>query len=69
MTPLERVYAEERWVQLAADAIQRRHPNADWIARHGQLYATGLTDAALEAANERLTAWLETNKTPATGLG
>ena len=58
MNRIERVYAERTFVALAADAIVRRHPQADWLVRHGYIGRTALTDRALEAAIERLEAWL-----------
>ena len=58
MGAFRRYLLEEVFVQLAADAIQRQHPQADWLAKHGQAGHTGLTDRALEAAVERLGAWL-----------
>ena len=57
MRKFERYVAEERFIQLAADAIQRRHPQADWLAVKGVL-PVALSDAALEAANQRLGDWL-----------
>lgn len=58
MNRIERLHAEERLVQLAADAIQRRHPQASWLVEHGRIGQTGLTERALEGAIERLEAWL-----------
>jgi hypothetical protein len=58
MTPLERVHAEEMFAQLAADAIQRRHPQAVWLAEKGRGRPIPLKDDALEAACERLAIWL-----------
>lgn len=58
MNKVERVFMELHFVQLAADAIQRRHPQADWLVRHAHFGDTGLTDRALEAAVERLGVWL-----------
>ena len=58
MRPLERVHAEELFAQLAADAIQRRHPQAVWLAEKGRERPIPLKDDALEAAIERLAAWL-----------
>ena len=69
MRRLERIVAEETFVELASQALQRRHPNADWLVEHGRLYRTGLTDRALAAANERLAAWLENHQTPDEGQG
>lgn len=59
MNRVERVYMELQFVQLAADAIQRQHPQAVWLVEHGHFQNTGLTDRALEAAVERLSGWLE----------
>lgn len=58
MSAFRRVMLEEEFVQLATDAIQRQHPQAAWLAEHGHAGETGLTERALEAANERLKAWL-----------
>lgn len=58
MTPLERVHAEEMFAQLAADAIQRRHPQAVWLVGKGHTRPIPLKDDALGAACERLAAWL-----------
>lgn len=55
---LERVRMEEMFLQVAADAIQRRHPQASWIAAHSRGLPIPLSDAALEAAVERLGVWL-----------
>jgi hypothetical protein len=64
---VERVRMEETFVQLAADAIGHRHPQADWLAGHGRFGDTGLTDRALEAAVERLGAWLASRRDPGQG--
>lgn len=56
---VQRVYAEERFVSLSGEAICRRHPEAAWLAQHAYIGRTGLTDRALEAAIERLLAWLD----------
>ena len=58
MSAFRRYMLEEEFVQLAADAIERQHPHADWLAAHGYVGNTGLTERALEAAVERLGAWL-----------
>lgn len=58
MNRIERIVVEEAFVQLAADAIERQHPAADWLVLHGRIGQTGLTDAAIAAAVERLQAWL-----------
>lgn len=50
--------AERKFVGLVGEAIFRRHPQAVWLAEHGHVGRTGLTDRALEAAIERLEAWL-----------
>lgn len=59
MTRTERLRAEERFVQLSADAVCRRHPNAVWLVEKGRVRPIPLTDRALVAACERLAAWLE----------
>lgn len=58
MNRLERFHAEELFAQLAADAIQRRHPRAAWLAEKGRERPIPLKDDALGAAIERLAAWL-----------
>lgn len=58
MKPTERLDMEERFVQLGADAVCRRHPNAVWLVEKGRTRPIPLTDRALEAACARLAAWL-----------
>lgn len=58
---------EEMFVQLAADAIQRRHPQAVWLVKHGHIGRTGLSDRALEAAVERLGVWLDDQRVAGNG--
>ena len=58
MKPTERLEMEERFVQLSADAICRRHPQAVWLVEKGRTRPIPLKDEALEAACERLAAWL-----------
>jgi hypothetical protein len=60
MSTFRRYMLEEEFVQLAADAIQQQHPQAVWLAKHGKIGETGLTDRALEAAVERLRTWTAT---------
>jgi hypothetical protein len=55
---VERLEMEEMFVQLAADAIQRRHPQADWLVTRANIGRIRMSDAALEAACERLGIWL-----------
>lgn len=62
MSAFQRHMLEEQFVQLAADAIERQHPHADWLVAHGHVGNTGLTQRALEAAVERLGAWLAAHK-------
>ena len=69
MTPVERVRMEEMFVQIATDAIVLLHPQSAWLAKHGRIGNTGLTDAALEAAVERLGVWLDEQRTTPTGQG
>lgn len=66
MSRLRRLMNEERLVQLAADAIQRRHPHAGWLARTIQM-PIPLPDAKVEEAIEKLTAWLEEHPELPTG--
>jgi hypothetical protein len=56
--PIERYDLEERFAQLATDAILRRHPEGKWLAEKGRTRPIPLKDEALEAACERLAAWL-----------
>jgi hypothetical protein len=58
MDRVERVQMEEMWLQVATDAICHRHPHAQWIADHSRGLPIPLTDAALEAAVERIGVWL-----------
>lgn len=58
MTRIERVKLEEMWLQVATDAIQRRHPHAAWIAAHSRSLPIPLKDDALQAAVERIGVWL-----------
>lgn len=58
---------EEMFVQLAAEAIGLRHPQAAWLVKHGHFLNTGLTDTALEAAVERLGVWLDEQRTAGHG--
>jgi len=58
MNRIERVNAEYRFVGLVGQAIYRRHPQAVWLAQRGAIGRISLTDRALEAAIERLEAWL-----------
>jgi hypothetical protein len=58
VTRMERLRMEEMFLQVAADAIQRCHPQAPWIVAHSRGLPIPLTDAALEAAVERLGVWL-----------
>lgn len=64
MNKVQRVNAEYRFVSLVGQAIVRRHPQAVWLAERGYVGRTGLTDRALEAAIERLDAWLAEHPTP-----
>ena len=69
MTPVARLHADWRFKQLAADAISHRHPQTPWLIAKGSNdwgVPAALTDAALEAVNERLTAWLA-ERTAGTG--
>jgi hypothetical protein len=63
MNRMERLDMEERFVQLGADALMRRHPQGAWLADKGRARPIPLTDAALEAACERLAAWLAEHET------
>jgi hypothetical protein len=58
MNRIERLDLEERFVQLSADAVCRRHPQAVWLIWQGRTRPIPLKDEALEAACERLAAWL-----------
>jgi hypothetical protein len=58
MNKVERVHAEERFVQLAADCIRLLHPSSAWLARRGRIGQTGLTDRALAEAIKRLETWI-----------
>ena len=58
MNKVQRVNAEYHFVSLVGEAIYRRHPQAVWLAKHGAIGRVDLTDRALEAAIERLEAWL-----------
>lgn len=62
MRPIERLEWEERFVQLSADAIQRRHPQGMWLVEKGRVRPIPLKDEVLEAACERLAAWLADNR-------
>lgn len=55
---VERVQMEEMWLQVATDAICHRHPHAQWIADHSRSLPIPLSNAALEAAVERIGVWL-----------
>lgn len=59
MNTYERWLAEERFVDLSCAALRRRHPQAGWLVERGRDRPIPLTDRALEAACERLAAWLE----------
>jgi hypothetical protein len=59
MTPIERLDLEERFVQLGADALMRRHPHAAWLVEKGRTRPIPLKDRALAAACARLAAWLK----------
>lgn len=58
MNRIERYDLEERFAALATDAILRRHPQGVWLAEKGRHRPIPLTDRALDAACERLAAWL-----------
>lgn len=58
MTRLERVQMEEMWLTVATEAILHRHPHAQWIADHSRGLPIPLSDAALQAAVERIGVWL-----------
>jgi hypothetical protein len=58
MNRIERLQMEEMFVQLAADAIVKRHPRADWLAQHACAGRVPLTDDDLERGAERLASWL-----------
>lgn len=63
-----RFLAEEMFVQLAADAIVRRHPQAVWLAEHGHEGNVRLSDATLDEAIKKLEAWItEHDRTTGTG--
>lgn len=64
MDRIARLHAEERFVQLSADAVCRRHPQAAWLVDRGQSRPIPLTDAALDAACARLEAWLAEHPAP-----
>ena len=69
MSAFRRYMLEEQFVQLAADAIERQHPQSDWLVAHGYVGNTGLTERALEAAVERLGTWLADHERTAAGTG
>ena len=54
MTRVERVLMEEMWLEVAAAAIRHRHPQVRWIAEHSYGLPIPLSDAALQAAVERI---------------
>lgn len=68
MNRIERLDFEERFVQLGADAIQRRHPQGVWLGEKGRSRPIPLTDAALEAACLRLEAWITEHDAQAPGV-
>ena len=67
MSTFRRYMLEEEFVELAATAIRRQHPQAAWLVAHGHIGNTGLTDRALEASVERLQAWVDEHPLPTTG--
>lgn len=58
MNRIRRLDAEAAFIQHVADAIRLRHPDAAWMIARCRNGSVGLTDRALEAANERLAAWI-----------
>lgn len=64
MNRIERLGAEERFVTLSARAICQQHPDGKWLADRGRSRPIALKDAALEAACERLEAWLAEHPAP-----
>lgn len=55
---VERLHLEWMWLQVASDAIQRRHPHAQWIADHSRGLPVPMKDDTLLAAVERIGVWL-----------
>lgn len=55
MNRIERLAANEAFVQAAADCIQRRHPHAAWLAHKRP---QDMSDSTICEALRRLRSWL-----------